>query len=98
MMSCRFEALHPWQLRLVGREEEVELLRRRWGQVNSGEGQVVLICGDPGIGKSRLVTSLEQLIRDADHLSFRFSCSPLHHHTPLYPVIRQLQRIASFQR
>jgi class 3 adenylate cyclase len=97
-VDSRFEALHPWQLRLVGRDEEVELLRRRWGQVNTGEGRVVLICGDPGIGKSRLVASLEQLIRDSENFSFRFSCSPLHHDTPLYPVIRQLERNAGFQR
>jgi class 3 adenylate cyclase len=97
-VDSRFEALHPRQLRLVGRDEEVELLRRRWGQVNAGEGRVVLICGDPGIGKSRLVASLEQSIRDAEHFSFRFSCSPLHHHTPLFPVIGQFQRIAGFQR
>jgi class 3 adenylate cyclase/energy-coupling factor transporter ATP-binding protein EcfA2 len=97
-VDSRFEALHPWQLRLVGRDEEVELLRRRWEQVNSGEGRVVFICGDPGIGKSRLVALLEQIVRDAEHSSFRFSCSPLHHHTPLYPIIRQIQRLASFQR
>jgi class 3 adenylate cyclase len=97
-VDSRFEALHPWQLRLVGRDEEVELLRRRWEQVNSGEGRVIFICGDPGIGKSRLVASLEQMIRDAEHFSFRFSCSPLHHHTPLYPIIRRLQRVASFER
>ncbi|NOJ50481.1 adenylate/guanylate cyclase domain-containing protein [Bradyrhizobium archetypum] len=97
-IDSRFEALHPWQLRLVGRDEEVELLRRRWEQVNSGEGRVVFICGDPGIGKSRLATSLEQMVREAEHLSFRLSCSPLHQHTPLYPIIRQLKRVANFQR
>ncbi|MCS3763125.1 ATP-binding protein [Bradyrhizobium centrosematis] len=93
----RFEALHPWHLRLVGRDEEVEFLQRRWQQVNSGEGRVVFICGEPGIGKSRLVASVEQLVRDGEQASFRFSCSPLHQHTPLYPLIRQLQRVASFQ-
>ncbi len=97
-VDSRFEALHPGQLRLIGRDEEVELLRRRWAQVNGGEGRVVLICGDPGIGKSRLVASLEQMIRDDEQSSFRFSCSPLHRQTPLYPVIRQIQRIAGFQR
>jgi class 3 adenylate cyclase len=97
-VDSRFEALHPRQLPLVGRDEEVELLRRRWEQVNSGEGRVVFICGDPGIGKSRLVASLEQMIRDAGDFSFRYSCSPLHQHTPLYPIIRHLQRVASFQR
>jgi class 3 adenylate cyclase len=97
-VDSRFEALHPRQLRLVGRDEEVELLRRRWEQVNSGEGRVVFICGEPGIGKSRLVALLEQMIRDEEHFSFRFSCSPLHQHTPLYPIIRQLQHVASFQR
>jgi energy-coupling factor transporter ATP-binding protein EcfA2 len=97
-VDSRFEALHPRLLRLVGRDEEVELLKRRWEQVKSGEGQVVLICGDPGIGKSRLVASLSGVIRQAGHSSFQFSCSPLHHHTPLYPVIRQAQRVANFQR
>ena len=94
----RFEALHPRQLRLIGRNEEIELLQRRWQQVEEGDGRVVLICGDPGIGKSRLVASLEQMFQGAKHLALRFSCSPLHRHTPLYPVIRQLQRITSFHR
>jgi len=96
--DSRFEALHPGQLRLVGRDEEVDLLRRRWEQVNSSEGQVLFICGDPGIGKSRLVASVEQMIREAEHSSFRFSCSPLHQHAPLYPIIRHLNRVADFQR
>ncbi|MGJ4942006.1 AAA family ATPase [Bradyrhizobium sp. HKCCYLS1011] len=94
-VDSRFEALHPRQLRLVNRIEEVELLQRRWQQVNSGEGRVVLLCGDPGIGKSRLVATIEQVVRDGRHFAFRFSCSPLHRHTPLYPVIHLVQRIAS---
>jgi class 3 adenylate cyclase len=97
-VDSRFEALHPWRLRLVGRDEEVEMLLRRWEQVDGGEGRVVFICADPGMGKSRLVASLKQMIRDAEHFSFQFSCSPLHQHTPLYPIIRQLQRDSSFQR
>ena len=97
-VDSRFEALHPRLLRLVGRDEEVELLERRWEQVKSGEGRVVLICGDPGIGKSRLVALLNEVVGHAGHSCFQFSCSPLHHHTPLYPVIRQAQRVAKLQR
>jgi class 3 adenylate cyclase/energy-coupling factor transporter ATP-binding protein EcfA2 len=97
-VDSRFEALHPRLLRLVGRDEEVELLERRWEELKSGEGRVVLICGDPGIGKSRLVALLNEVISHAGHSSFQFSCSPLHHHTPLYPIIRQAQRVANFQR
>jgi class 3 adenylate cyclase len=97
-VDSRFEALHPRLLRLVGRDEEVELLERRWEQVKTGEGRVVLICGDPGIGKSRLVALLNEVVGHAGHSCFQFSCSPLHHHTPLYPVIRQVQRVAKLQR
>ena len=97
-IDSRFEALHPRQFRLVGRTEEIELMRRRWEQAKSGEGRVVLICGDAGIGKSRLIAAFQQTVANTDLLRLRFSCSPLHQQSPLYPIIRQMERLANFQR
>jgi class 3 adenylate cyclase len=97
-IDSRFEALRPEQVRLVGRREEIELLRRRWEQAKSGSGRVVLLSGEPGMGKSRLIAALEQELGDAAHLSMRFLCSPYYQDTPLHPVIRQIERSARFQR
>ena len=97
-IDSRFEALRPGQLPLVGRAEELELLLRRWEQAKTGKGRVVLVGGDSGIGKSRLVAELERNVRDTTVIRLRLFCSPLYHHTPLYPVIRQIERVARFQR
>jgi class 3 adenylate cyclase len=96
--DSRFEALRRHQLPLVNRIEEMELLLRRWQQAKSGEGRVVLIWGESGIGKSRLVAALEQRVVSANVVRLRFLCSPHHRDTPLYPVIRQIERGAIFQR
>jgi len=94
----RFEALRSGETPLVGREEEVELLTRRWQQAKSGEGRVVLISGEPGIGKSRLTAALSEHIGSKPHTRLRYFCSPHHQDSALYPVIVQLERAAGFAR
>src|SRR4029077_7289710 len=83
---------------LVGRDEEVELLTRRWRQAKSGEGRVVLLSGEPGIGKSRLTVALSEQIEDEPHTRLRYFCSPHHQDSALYPFIAQLERAAGFAR
>jgi hypothetical protein len=94
----RFEALRSGETPLVGREEEVELLVRRWRQAKSGEGRVVLISGEPGIGKSRLTAALSEHIGSEPHTRLRYFCSPHHQDSALYPFITQLERAAGFDR
>jgi class 3 adenylate cyclase/DNA-binding response OmpR family regulator/predicted ATPase len=95
--ESRFEALREGNLTpLVGRDEEIDLLLRRWQQIQSGEGRVVLISGEPGIGKSRLVRAFQD--RLANHAALSFYCSPSYQDSPLYPVIAQLERAAGFRR
>ena len=75
----RFEALHASGLTaLVGRDEEFELLLRRWSKSKSGEGQVVLLSGEAGIGKSRLTAALLEHLADEPHTRLRYFCSPQH--------------------
>jgi class 3 adenylate cyclase/predicted ATPase len=94
----RFEALRSGETPLVGREEEVELLVRRWQQGKSGDGRVVLISGEPGIGKSRLTAALSERIESEPHIRLRYFCSPHHQDSPLHPLIVQLERAAGFAR
>jgi class 3 adenylate cyclase len=77
---------------LVGRQEEIDLLRRRWDQARRGEGRVVLLSGEPGIGKSRVIEDLLERLANESHSCLRFSCSPHHAHSPLYPFIEQIER------
>ena len=96
-VESRFEALHGAGLtELVGREEELELLLRRWSKAKSGEGQVVLLSGEPGIGKSRLTAALAERIASEPHTRLRYFCSPQHTDSALYPVISQMERAAGF--
>ncbi len=91
----RFEALHATGLTaLVGRDEELELLLRRWSRAKSGEGQVVLLSGEPGIGKSRLTAALLERLAAEPHTRLRYFCSPQHTDGALYPIICQLERAA----
>jgi class 3 adenylate cyclase/predicted ATPase len=95
----RFEARQTAGLTpLVGRDEEVALLLRRWRQVRDGEGQVVLLSGEPGIGKSRLVRELRDHLADEPHIRLLYQCSPHHTTSPLHPMIEQLERAAGFER
>jgi class 3 adenylate cyclase/predicted ATPase len=94
-VDSRFEALHGAALTaLVGREEELELLLRRWSKAKSGEGQVVLLSGEAGIGKSRLTAALLERVAGEPHTRLRYFCSPQHTDSPLYPVIVQMERAA----
>jgi class 3 adenylate cyclase len=94
----RFEALRSGETPLVGREEEIELLIRRWRQAKRGEGRAVLISGEPGIGKSRLTAELSQRIESEPHTRLRYFCSPYHQDSALYPFIVQFERAAGFAR
>jgi predicted ATPase len=95
----RFEALRAAALtRLVGREEEIELLLRRWRRAAEGEGQVVLICGEPGIGKSRLAAALRDRLEGEEYTRLRYFSSPHHQDSALYPFISQLERAAGLER
>jgi class 3 adenylate cyclase len=94
----RFAALRSGRSPLVGRDEEIELLMRRWKQAKSGEGRVVLISGEPGIGKSRLTVALSECIGNEPHTRLRHFCSPHHQDSALHPYILQLERAAEFAR
>jgi class 3 adenylate cyclase/predicted ATPase len=96
-VQSRFEALHTSGLtELVGREEELELLLRRWSKAKTGEGQVVLLSGEAGIGKSRLTAALLERLATESHTRLRYFCSPQHTDSALYPVIGQMERAAGF--
>src|SRR5262249_8871282 len=98
IVESRFEALRGSALSpLIGRDEEVDLLLRRWARAKAGDGQVVLIAGEPGIGKSRLVGSLLVRLEDEAHVRLRCFCSPHHAHSPLYPFVAQIERAADFE-
>jgi class 3 adenylate cyclase len=98
VVESRFEALHATGMtELVGREEELELLLRRWSKAKTGEGQVVLLCGEAGIGKSRLTTALRDRLVGKPHTQLRYFCSPQHKDSPLYPIIGQMQHAAGLR-
>ena len=83
---------------LVGRNEELELLRRHWEQVKVSAGQVVLLSGEPGIGKSRLVREFKEQLAPEGVTRIEFRCSPYHQHSALYPIIEHLQHLLQFAR
>jgi class 3 adenylate cyclase/predicted ATPase len=83
---------------LVGREQELGLLLDRWERVKEGEGQVVLLNGEPGIGKSRLVQELKEQVTTEGATRIEFRCSPYYQNTALYPLIEHLRRLCQFQQ
>src|SRR5262245_4320711 len=96
--ESRFEALRATATPLVGRDEELAMLERRWQQAKAGEGCVVLLSGEPGIGKSRLAQALIERLAGEPHTRLRTFCSPHHQDHALYPTIAQLERAAGFRR
>jgi class 3 adenylate cyclase len=95
----RFEAMHASDLTdLVGREEELDLLLRRWSKAKSASGQVVLLSGEAGIGKSRLTAALLEHLANEPHTRLRYFCSPHCQDSALHPSIAQLERAAGFGR
>ena len=98
-MQHRLDALLPTGLTpLVGREEELALLHRRWAQTTDREGQVVLLSGEPGIGKSRLVRELRDRVAQDGAIRLEFRCSPYYQNSALYPIIEHLQRLLHWQK
>jgi predicted ATPase/class 3 adenylate cyclase len=97
-VESRFEAQHKTRLKaLIGRDEEIELLLRRWQDAVKGEGCVVVLTGQPGIGKSHIALALEERLQE-QHITVRHYCSAHHTNSALYPSIRQLERAARFER
>src|SRR5262245_33029776 len=95
----RFEvSVQKGLIPLVGREEELGLLQRRWTQAKEGSGQVVLLSGEAGIGKSRLVQALKEQVVAEEATRIEFRCSPYHQNSAFYPIIEHLQRLLQFQR
>jgi class 3 adenylate cyclase len=93
----RFEAMHATSLTdLVGREEELDLLLRRWSKAKTGEGQAVLLSGEAGIGKSRLTAALLERFAAEPHTRLRYFCSPQHSDSAFYPITSQMERAAGF--
>ena len=94
-VESRFEALHTSGLTaLVGRDEQFELLLRRWSGSKTGQGQVVLLSGEAGIGKSRLTAALMERLAGEPHTRLRYFCSPQHTDSAFYPIIGQMERAA----
>lgn len=93
--ASRFEAAHSAGMSaFTGREQEVALLLSRWEQAAAGEGQVVLLCGEAGIGKSRIAEQFRLRVAQTDHVRLRYQCSPFHVNSPLHPAIAQLEHAA----
>ena len=98
-VASRFEALRGSTLtRLVGRDEEIELLLRRWSRAKAGDGQVILVSGEAGIGKSRVVAALAERLHTESHIRLRYFCSPYHKDSALFPFVDQLGRASKFTR
>jgi class 3 adenylate cyclase/predicted ATPase len=96
-IDIRFNASRSEETPFIGRAEELEILVRRWQQAKSGKGRVVLLSGEPGIGKSRLLLALMQAINSDRHFPIRYYCSPYHTSSALHPVIARLERSAGIQ-
>jgi class 3 adenylate cyclase/tetratricopeptide (TPR) repeat protein len=98
-IESRFEARHQTKLpTLIGREEQIELLLRRWHDAAQGEGRVVVLTGEPGIGKSHIALAFDERLQSEPHTTLRYFCSEHHTNSALFPFIGQLERAAGFQR
>jgi class 3 adenylate cyclase/tetratricopeptide (TPR) repeat protein len=98
-VESRFEAMHKTKLPpLLGREEEIELLLRRWRHTTQEEGRVVVLTGEPGIGKSHITLALDERLQSEAHITLRYFCSAHNTSSALYPFIGQLERAAGFER
>jgi hypothetical protein len=95
--QSRFEALHSGATSLVGREQEIDVIKRHWQSARAGEGRVVLLSAEPGIGKSRLVAALTEMLQSEPHATFQYFCSPHRQDSALFPVIAGLERAAGFE-
>ena len=96
-VTSRFEALRSASMSpLIGRDAEIELLLRRWERAKEGEGQIVLISGEPGVGKSRLTAAFQERLSSELHTRLRYFCSPHHRASVLHPFIAQLEHAAGF--
>ena len=99
VVASRFEALRGSKLTpLVGRDEEIDLLLRRWARAKAGDGQIILVSGEAGLGKSRITAAFEERLHTEPHLRLRYFCSPYHQDSALFSVIDQLGRAAGFAR
>jgi class 3 adenylate cyclase/predicted ATPase len=97
--ESRFEAEHGTTLTpLLGRDEEIELLLRRWRHATQGEGRVVMLTGEPGIGKSHIALALQERLQAEPHIRLRYFCSAHHTNSALFPFVGQLERAARFER
>ena len=98
-VESRFEAQHQTRLTpLIGRDEEIDLLLRRWRHAAQGEGCAVVLTGDPGIGKSHIARALQERLQAEPHITLRYFCSAHHTNSALFPFISQLERAAQFER
>ena len=99
-MESRFEAQHQTGLLplLLGREEEIELLMRRWRTARQGDGRAVLLTGEPGIGKSHISLAFQELLQSDPHIVLSYYCSSHHTNSSLFPFMGQLERAAGFER
>jgi class 3 adenylate cyclase/predicted ATPase len=99
VLVSRFEALRGSTLSpLIGRDEEIALLTQRWETVKKGEGRVVLVSGEPGLGKSRIAVALRERVQGTPYFRQRFFCSPYRQDSALYPFVEQIERAAGFSR
>ena len=97
-VTSRFEALRSRSTPLIGRDEEIELLLRRWEQAKTGDGRIVLISAEPGIGKSRLTEAMEERIAQQPHRRLRYFCSPHHQDSAFHPIVGHIEQAAGFAR
>jgi class 3 adenylate cyclase/tetratricopeptide (TPR) repeat protein len=98
-VESRFDALHAdQQVPLVGRDRDINLLLRYWAEAKAGRGRVVLLSGEPGIGKSRIAADLLAKLHGEAFTSLRFFCSADHDDSTLHPLLARIERAADFKR